>query len=174
MWFKGWRPTLSSTYFCTNITLKRDDFMILLLQVTLKYATGVNTASVSCLCTIKSPQTSMASLREPANRKKAADCSKRCFPSREKAFLRAAFRQRSSLKLFLKNWVIFSSCWDLKEQSHRVWYPFCFSKKIHLKPLVLNIGKIIQINYVFRENVQPEESPQDSFLLHGQVEQGSI
>lgn len=47
--------------------------------------------------------TSMASLSDPANRKKAADCSKRCFPSREKAFFKAAFLHRSSLKLFLKN-----------------------------------------------------------------------
>lgn len=72
-----------------------------------------------CLCELLSVKqrvanTSMASLSDPASRKKAADCSKRCFPSREKAFFKAAFRHRSSLKLFLKNWVIFSSCWDLK------------------------------------------------------------
>lgn len=56
-----------------------------------------------CLCIVSIVLTSMASLSDPASRKKAADCSKRCFPSREKAFFKAAFRQRSSLKLFLKN-----------------------------------------------------------------------
>ena len=55
----------------------------------------------------------MASFSDPARRKKAADCSKRCLPSREKAFFSAAFLQRSSVKLFLKNLVIFSSCCDL-------------------------------------------------------------
>lgn len=57
--------------------------------------------------------TSMASFNEPANKKKAADCSKRCFPSKEKAFFKAALRHLSSLKLWLKNVVIFSSCCDL-------------------------------------------------------------
>lgn len=55
----------------------------------------------------------MASFNEPANKKKAADCSKRCFPSKEKAFFKAALRHLSSLKLWLKNVVIFSSCCDL-------------------------------------------------------------
>lgn len=55
----------------------------------------------------------MASFKEPANKKKAADCSKRCFPSKEKAFFKAALRHLSSLKLWLKNVVIFSSCCDL-------------------------------------------------------------
>lgn len=57
--------------------------------------------------------TSMASFNEPANKKKAADCSNRCFPSKEKAFFKAALRHLSSLKLWLKNAVIFSSCCDL-------------------------------------------------------------
>lgn len=57
--------------------------------------------------------TSMASFNEPASKKKAADCSKRCFPSKEKAFFKAALRHLSSLKLWLKNVVIFSSCCDL-------------------------------------------------------------
>lgn len=57
--------------------------------------------------------TSMASFNEPANKKKAADCSKRCLPSKEKAFFKAALRHLSSLKLWLKNVVIFSSCCDL-------------------------------------------------------------
>lgn len=56
----------------------------------------------------------MASFNEPANKKKAADCSKRCFPSKEKAFFKAALRHLSSLKLWLKNVVIFSSCCDLE------------------------------------------------------------
>lgn len=55
----------------------------------------------------------MASFNEPANKKKAADCSKRCFPSKEKAFFKAALRHLSSVKLWLKNVVIFSSCCDL-------------------------------------------------------------
>lgn len=50
--------------------------------------------------------TSTASLREPASRKKAAECRNRCFPSSEKAFFSAAFLHRSSLKLFLKKSVI--------------------------------------------------------------------
>ncbi len=58
-------------------------------------------------------RTSTASFRDPASRKKAAECWKRCFPSREKAFFSAAFLQRSSLKLLLKNDVIFTLCWDL-------------------------------------------------------------
>ena len=57
--------------------------------------------------------TSMASFKEPASKKKAADSSKRCFPSKEKAFFKAALRHLSSLKLWLKNVVIFSSCCDL-------------------------------------------------------------
>lgn len=60
--------------------------------------------------------TSMASFNDPANKKKAADCSKRCFPRRAKAFFKAALRHLSSLKLWLKNWVIFSSCWELCEK----------------------------------------------------------
>lgn len=59
----------------------------------------------------------MASFNEPANKKKAADCSKRCFPSKEKAFFKAAFRHRSSLKLWLKKVVIFSSCCDLETRA---------------------------------------------------------
>lgn len=62
--------------------------------------------------------TSMASFSEPANKKKAADCSKRCFPSKEKAFFKAALRHLSSLKLWLKNVVIFSSCCDLEKWEH--------------------------------------------------------
>lgn len=68
--------------------------------------------------------TSMASFNEPASKKKAADCSKRCFPSKEKAFFKAAFRHLSSLKLWLKNVVIFSSCCDLgTKQKHKVVKP---------------------------------------------------
>lgn len=57
--------------------------------------------------------TSIASLRAPARRKNAAACSNRCFPSKANAFFRAALRQRSSVKLFEKNWVIRSSLLDL-------------------------------------------------------------
>lgn len=60
---------------------------------------------------------STASLREPARRKKAAECWNRCFPSREKAFFSAAFLHRSSLKLFRKNSVILAFFWDLRTET---------------------------------------------------------
>lgn len=65
--------------------------------------------------------TSIASFSEPASKKNAADCSKRCFPNKAKAFFKAALRHLSSLKLWLKKAVIFSSCWDLRKEMQ--WTP---------------------------------------------------
>ena len=61
----------------------------------------------------KITHTSIASLRQPANRKNAAECSNRCFPNKEKAFFKAALRHLSSSKLCPKNCVILESFWDL-------------------------------------------------------------
>ena len=55
----------------------------------------------------------MASLTAPPSKKNAAALSNFCFPSSENAFFKAALRQRSSEKLFLKNCAIFSSFTDL-------------------------------------------------------------
>lgn len=62
---------------------------------------------------IKNFITSTASFKCPANKKNAAECSKRCLPSKEKAFFNAALRHLSSVKLFPKNCVILVSFWDL-------------------------------------------------------------
>lgn len=144
-----------------------------------KWSVGADSTVISYFCvscvllsvklSVSAVHTSIASLSDPASKKKAADCSKRCFPSREKAFFNAAFRQRSSLKLFLKNWVIFSSCWDLREEKPH-------SSDSHdgfVRSSIEMKSNSIQ-NNVFRKNVLPEEPPQDSFLLHGQVEQSRI
>ena len=56
----------------------------------------------------------MASFTASPSRKNAAALSNFCLPSRENAFFKAALRHRSSEKLFLKNWAIFSSCTDLQ------------------------------------------------------------
>lgn len=58
--------------------------------------------------------TSTASFKCPASKKNAAECSKRCLPSKEKAFFNAALRHLSSVKLFPKNCVILVSFWDLQ------------------------------------------------------------
>lgn len=68
-------------------------------------------------CHVISSLASTASLREPARRKKAAECWNRCFPSNEKAFFSAAFLHRSSLKLFRKKSVILAFFWDLRTET---------------------------------------------------------
>lgn len=68
-------------------------------------------------CHVDFSLASTASLREPARRKKAAECWNRCFPSREKAFFIAAFLHRSSLKLFRKKSVILPFFWDLPTET---------------------------------------------------------
>lgn len=112
-------------------------------------------------CHVDFSLASTASLREPARRKKAAECWNRCLPNREKAFFSAAFLHRSSLKLFRKKSVILAFFWDLVKQRDRVSKT---NKFLHCSSTLLwqdlawlqGKGRLLWILWSFVLNVQNE------------------
>lgn len=84
------------------------------------------------VCHVYFPLASTASLREPARRKKAAECWNLCFPNREKAFLSAAFLHRSSLKLLRKKSVILAFFWDLQRKTTWIQQYWCCKSSVIL------------------------------------------